>query len=267
MYQIGLFSKMNQTTIKTLHYYDEIELLKPAKIDKETGYRYYDASQSYTLHRIHSLKQMGFQLDEIKKIIKGTSKKALLKEKKLSLLKDIAEKTNSLAQVEFYLTEKETDFSDYEVLIKELPEIKVVSYRKTIDSHQELFQVMPKMGVKMKELGCVCAKPEYCFTIYHDGEYRELRIDVEVCEAVTETKSNSLGLTFKTISNVSQAACLFHKGSYQQFPKAYYALVKWMEANGYEPDGFPRESYIDGIWNKDSVDEWLTEIQFPICKK
>jgi hypothetical protein len=26
----------------------------------------------------------------------------------------------------------------------------------------------------------------------------------------------------------------------------------------------PRESSIDGIWNKDSEEEWLTEIQIPI---
>lgn len=267
MYQIGMFSKMNQTTIKTLHHYDEIGLLKPARIDKETGYRYYDLGQSYTLHRIYSLKQMGFQLDEIKKIIGGTSKKSLLQEKKLKLLAEIAEKTKSLAQVEFYLMEKEEDFSEYEILIKELPEVTVVSNRKIIDSHQRLFQVMPEMGAKMEQLGCVCAKPEYCFSIYHDGEYRETAIDVEICEAVTEIKTDALGLTFKTIPQVQQAACLFHKGSYQQFPKAYYALVKWMEANGYEPADFPRESYLDGIWNKENENEWLTEIQFPIRKK
>ena len=32
------------------------------------------------------------------------------------------------------------------------------------------------------------------------------------------------------------------------------------------PDARPRESYIDGIWNKDSEDDWLTEIQVPILR-
>ena len=40
--------------------------------------------------------------------------------------------------------------------------------------------------------------------------------------------------------------------------------MKYAEANGYKISGLARESYIDGIWNKDSADEWLTEIQLPI---
>lgn len=31
--------------------------------------------------------------------------------------------------------------------------------------------------------------------------------------------------------------------------------------------GNVRESYIDGVWNKESVEEWLTEIQIPVCKR
>ena len=37
-----------------------------------------------------------------------------------------------------------------------------------------------------------------------------------------------------------------------------------LEAKGYEVSEQPRFCYIDGIWNKESVDEWLTEIQLPI---
>jgi DNA-binding transcriptional MerR regulator len=45
MYKIGLFSKINKITVKTLRHYDEIGLLKPAHIDIETGYRYYSSEQ------------------------------------------------------------------------------------------------------------------------------------------------------------------------------------------------------------------------------
>ena len=41
MYRIGKFSKITKTTIKTLRYYDEVDLLKPAYIDLENKYRYY----------------------------------------------------------------------------------------------------------------------------------------------------------------------------------------------------------------------------------
>jgi effector-binding domain-containing protein len=40
--------------------------------------------------------------------------------------------------------------------------------------------------------------------------------------------------------------------------------MKWIEENGYQITESPRESYIDGIWNKENEEDWLTEIQIPI---
>jgi effector-binding domain-containing protein len=57
-----------------------------------------------------------------------------------------------------------------------------------------------------------------------------------------------------------------HKGSYEGLGAAYAAALNWIEHNGYEATDNPRESYIDGIWNKNSKDEWLTEVQIPIKK-
>lgn len=267
MYQIGLFSKMNHVTIKTLHHYDALGLLKPDKIDNETGYRYYTLGQSYTLHRISALKQIGFGLEDIKSIMEGKSKEYYLLKKKAELLEEIAELTRKLSEVEYYLSGKDDfDYQEYEVLLKEIPEVIVVSKRLLLSSHKDLFQVMPSMGEMMRELGCVCLLPEYCFNLYHDGEYKERNIDVEVCEAVTKMQPDARGLSFKKMAGVKKAACLFHKGSYANLPKAYLALTSWMENNGYKPSDLPRESYIDGVWNKENEKEWLTEIQFPITE-
>ena len=43
-------------------------------------------------------------------------------------------------------------------------------------------------------------------------------------------------------------------------------LLKYIEDNGYEICGNIRESYIDGVWNKESEEEWLSEIQIPVRK-
>lgn len=48
--------------------------------------------------------------------------------------------------------------------------------------------------------------------------------------------------------------------------EAYNAVLKWIENNGYEIIDNPRELYIDGVWNKDFAEDWLTEIQFPVRK-
>lgn len=265
LYRIGLFSQMNKVTVKTLRHYDEIGLLKPEHIDKFTGYRYYTSAQLPTLHDILALRQMGMTLDEIKKVQAGANVKSVLEQKKVELLKNIAEETRKLSEVEYYLSNKIEEYK-YNVVIKELPEVIVASMRTVIPNYDGLFNIYPEMGIEMERLGCECAVPEYCFSVYHNGEYKEENIDVEICEAVTEIKENSKIVSFKSFKKV-EAACVLYKGPYNNFPKVYAALVCWIEKNNYEIIDNPRESYIDGIWNKDNEEEWLTEIQFPIKKR
>jgi len=57
---------------------------------------------------------------------------------------------------------------------------------------------------------------------------------------------------------------IFHKGSYSKLPEAYAYLFNYAKDNGYKCADFARECYIDGIWNKESEDDWLTEVQLPI---
>ena len=66
MYKIGEFANVVKSNIKTIRYYDEIDLLKPKEIDKFTSYRYYNDDNIREFHSIMLLKKMGFSLDEIK---------------------------------------------------------------------------------------------------------------------------------------------------------------------------------------------------------
>ncbi|WP_050642013.1 MULTISPECIES: MerR family transcriptional regulator [Clostridia] len=265
LYRIGMFASMNHVTVKTLRYYDEQGLLKPVSVDTATGYRYYTAGQLPVIHQILVLRNMGFSLEEIKGIQRGESEEVLLRAKKRQLLAEIAEKTAKLAQVECYLSSENIN-TNYHVLIKKIPEVTVAYMKKRLPDYGAMFDVMPAMGKEMERLGCVCAEPEYCFTIYHDGEHREEDIDAEICEAVTEEKPDSELVQFKVIPEVQTAACVLHKGSYERFPEAYAAVIRFIEENGYEICGSPRESYIDGVWNKETESEWLSEVQFPVRK-
>ncbi|PWU68713.1 hypothetical protein DLJ74_09815 [Gracilibacillus dipsosauri] len=51
MYSIGKIAKEMNITVRTLRYYDEINLLKPSYIS-ESGYRYYSKKDIITLQRI-----------------------------------------------------------------------------------------------------------------------------------------------------------------------------------------------------------------------
>jgi hypothetical protein len=59
VFKIGDFSRLSLVSVKALRYYDELGLLKPARVDEFTGYRYYSASQLTRLNRILAMKDMG----------------------------------------------------------------------------------------------------------------------------------------------------------------------------------------------------------------
>ena len=263
LYKIGMFANMNRVTIKALRYYDEQKLLVPVYVDEENGYRYYAAGQMAQLHRIIALKNMGFSIDDIRKIIEGAEEKSFLLVKKQEILKEIAVLTDKLSQIESYLARDSINLSA-PVLIKEIPQAIVCTMKRRIKSYDALFELMPQMGAQMELSDCKCAQPSYCFTHYLEPEYKEEDILVEICEAVTEKKPDTGDLAFKVFPKVPMAACIFHKGSYNTLPESYAMLLQYIEENGYEICGNIRESYIDGVWNKETENEWLTEIQIPV---
>jgi DNA-binding transcriptional MerR regulator len=69
MFKIGDLSKLSRVSVKTLRYYDEIGLLKPAQVDRFTGYRYYSFDQLPRLNRILALKDLGFSLEQIAQVL------------------------------------------------------------------------------------------------------------------------------------------------------------------------------------------------------
>ena len=265
LYRIGMFAAMNHVTVKTLRFYEEQGLLMPALIHPETGYRYYTLSQMAVLHQITALKQAGFTLEEIARIHAGADEQAVLLKKKAELLARIAELTAQIAVVDGYLSKAKTRLSA-PVLIKTVPETTVACMRTRLKSYDCLFDRMPEMGALMERAGCACALPEYCFTSYPEPGYRDEDILVEICEAVTEAREATGDLRFKVFPEI-QAACIFHRGSYRTLSESYETVLRYIEDNGYEIAGEIRESYIDGVWNREDEREWLTEIQVPVRKR
>ena len=265
LYKIGMFAAMNHMTVKTLRFYEEQGLLMPALIHPETGYRYYTLSQMAVLHQISALKQAGFTLEEIAHINAGADEEAVLLKKKAELLAKIADLTRQIAVVDGYLSKKKTGLSA-PVLIKTIPQTTVAFMRIRLESYDGLFDRMPEMGTLMEKAGCECALPECCFTAYPEAGYKDADILVDICESVVAAKKETGDLRFKTLPEI-QAACVFHKGSYRTFAESYETVLRYIEENGYEIAGEIRESYIDGVWNKDDESQWLSEIQVPVRKR
>ena len=262
LYKIGMFAAMNHVTVKALRFYEEQGLLMPAQIQPDTGYRYYTLSQMADIHRITALKKVGFTLEEIAKISLGADEQAVLLKKKSELLAEIAELTRKLSELDRFIAERAEHLAS-PVLIKTIPETTVAYMRTRLESYDSLFERMPEMGALMEKAGCVCALPEYCFTCYPEPCLKDEGITAEICEAVTETKCGMGKLRFKTLPETS-AACIFHRGSYNTLPESYETVLRYIEENGYEIAGEVRESYIDGVWNREDERDWLSEIQIPV---
>ena len=99
MYKIGEFANVVKSNIKTIRYYDEINLLKPKVIDKFTSYRYYDEDNVREYYAIILLKQMGFSLEEIKIYKDDLSDDIFLKQRE-KLLNNIIEMKNTIKMID-----------------------------------------------------------------------------------------------------------------------------------------------------------------------
>jgi len=264
MFRIGEFSKMSKTTIKTLRYYDEIGLLKPEEIDKFTSYRYYKTDQLMILHRIQALRQVGLSIDEIKLVLSGHGITAILEKRKAEIESELAEGASQLSRIEFIL-KGENNLMNYAATIKELPECIVYSTKMTLPNYDAYFDVIPEIGERLakKYPNLKCATPEYCFAVYLDGEYKEKDFSIEFCEAVDKMYQDFDDIKFKTLKSATVVSVM-HKGAYEDIGQAYAFALKWIEESGYAAADNPRESHIDGIWNKDNEEDWLTELQIPI---
>lgn len=269
MYRIGLFSQMAKTTVKTLRYYDEMGLLCPDFVDEENGYRYYNSEQLLKLHQIIGLRQMGFSIDEIVGIQSGRNIETILEMRKAELTAQLYDTTDQLTRLGHYINErKEVKSMNYNAILKETPECIVYYKRLTAPDYNSYFQLIPAIGeeVAAANPNLKCLIPEYCYIEYLDGEYREKDINIEYCEAVEAMGNETETIKFKKIPSITVVS-IMHKGPYSGLREAYAFALRFVEQNGYTINGFCRESYIDGIWNKEDEADWLTEVQVPVLKK
>ncbi|GLY97718.1 hypothetical protein Acsp02_49720 [Actinoplanes sp. NBRC 103695] len=69
MFRIGEFANLGRVSVRMLRHYDAIGLLRPARVEKPSGYRYYTAAQLTSLNRIVALKDLGFTPEQVQAMI------------------------------------------------------------------------------------------------------------------------------------------------------------------------------------------------------
>ena len=265
MYKIGDFSSMSKTTIKTLRYYEKEGLLKPVYVDLNTGYRYYETSQLMEISKIMSLRQIGLSIKDIKNILNGYNMVEILNKRKKELEDDLVLFNMELSKINYLL---EGDNMKNEIFIKEIPSYVIYYCDGIISDFSKIPEFVLQAGEECAKVNpnLKCITPDYCYISYLDGEYKEKDIKIRYGQAVEKVGKETDRIKFKMMDAIT-AVCIYHKGAYDNLRDSYNIILKFIEDNGYEVIDNPRECYIDGCWNKDNEDDYLTEIQFPIKKK
>lgn len=179
--KIGEFSRLGRVTVRALRHYEEIDLLVPKIVDRETGYRYYAAEQLQKIQSITTLKGLGYSLEEIKDLwedethsptVESLEEKIRQCKTELSQLQERERMLKAIvaSQKKLHRMEK--------VYFEALPAITVASHRTIIPSYDDLWRLCYEViGPEMARLGCECPEPGYCYTIEHGG-YKPQDIDI-----------------------------------------------------------------------------------------
>ena len=147
MLKIGNFSRIAGVSVRLLHYYEELGLFQPARIDPLTGYRYYQSEQVMILNKILALKELGLTLQEIKlyidEEISRDELKGMLKLKKSQVYQSIKDELLRLKQIEHRLQQLENDDmpSSADVIIKPVAGQRYIATRNNA-VHLSEFQTM-----------------------------------------------------------------------------------------------------------------------------
>ena len=267
MFRIGEFSKLTQVSVRMLRYYDEAGLLKPAEVDRWTGHRLYSVEQIPRLDRIRYLRDSGFQVSEIALALEMDDHALLaaLDKKCLEIEQALQKEQERLLKIAVAKEAIQGSKSQmhYHISIKSIPACQVLSLRRTVpDYYSE--------GGLWKEISAFAGKEGIeisgnTFTIYHDTEYREQDVDMELCAPVKKAGENREPFCFRMTEAVPAMASTMVYGEFSNIKKAYLAFAKWLQKNSnYQMSAPVRQIVHRGPWNENDPAKYLTELQIPV---
>ena len=270
MLKIGEFSKLSRISVRMLRHYDEIGLLKPAEIDRFTDYRYYREDQLPTVCRITALKDMGFSLADIVKLLEVYDDREQLerffsaRQKELEAqARETAHKLTLLDAARERLR-KEANMK-YDITIKTFPERLAATVRMTIPRYEDEGMVWGILTEETCRMNLTEADPCLCAVTFLDGEYKEENVEVMAWKTVKGSYPDTEHVKFRALPETTVASCTY-KGSYTLITEVYAAVVAWIEANGYEAAGPMFNIYHVSPHETRNPDEFVTEVCYPVRK-
>jgi DNA-binding transcriptional MerR regulator len=267
VFKIGEFSALTRVSIKTLRYYDELGLLRPARIDQESGYRFYSASQLPRLHRILALKDLGFPLDRIAPAldqgISAESLRGMLLLRQAEQEERLREEGERLTRLKALLQLIDQEgVRAGEVVLKDVAPQQIASIRDVIPSHRNVASLFERLYQTIGTFASQCVP----LAIWHDAEYKDRDLDVEAGVSLKQTVQAQRLSSVRELPGATVASFVHH-GAFGRISEAYLAILHWVDANEYRQDGPMRELFLRISVPVSRDDESnVTEIQVPIRK-
>ena len=174
MLKIGEFSKLSRVSVRMLRHYDEIGLLKPAETDRFTDYRYYGEDQLPTAGRIAALKDMGFSLADIVRILAVYDDREQLerffsaRQMELEALSQDTARKLTLLDAARKRLRKEEDMR-YNVTIKTIPERYAATVQMTIPHYEDEGMIWGRLAEETCRMNLAEDDPCLCAVTYLDG--------------------------------------------------------------------------------------------------
>ena len=272
MLKIGDFSKLSRISVRMLRHYDEVGLLHPCKTDNFTGYRFYSEEQLMDAGRIAALRDMGFGLLSIADMLREEQPELVRERLELhrkELQAQSADVGHKLRLTELAIARLGKDKNmenNYEVTVKELPARYVASVRSIIESYNYEGRLWHYLMSETKDQGMQPAEPCLAFGIYHDREFKEHDVDVEIQMTVSGSYTDTEHVKFKEEPPCLVASAM-HYGSYEEVGRATATVAAWIEANGYEYNGTMFSIYHVSPHQTQNPDELVTEVCYPVRKR
>lgn len=278
MFKIGDFSKLGQVSTRMLRHYDQMGLLRPSQTDEWTGYRYYTIDQLARLHRIIALKELGFSLEQVADLLnRGDALpvqelRGMLKLRQAEISRELQEKQTQLIGVEARLQQLEQEGrpSPYEIVVRSLEAQTIASIRQIVPHmaqmpyycqalYEQLYTTLNRHKITPLEAEV---------TLYHNDEYRETDLDVEVALPVAPiTLAVADELIVRELPGAELAAALIYEGPLRQMEPAILALITYVGTHNHVVAGPLRELHHSGPVhvNGQPVPSAIVELQVPIA--
>lgn len=274
MFKIGDFAKLTRVSVKTLHHYDDIGLFRPKHVDEATGYRYYSFEQLPRLNRILVLKDLGFVLEHVSKLLdEGLSPEELegmLRLRQAELEQQVAEAQTRLTNVATRLHQinREGKMPENEVVLKPVEAVGIASAREVVPSPERMRErCLALLGEVFKAVeNHAVPSTATTLALYHDNGNKGIDVEMGVLLEGQVIPQQHGSVTVKELS-AEQMASVVYKGSFNAFDvvgQIHADIGRWIEANGYRVSGASREIYLQPP--EDYSQDGVMEIQYPVTK-